>query len=288
MRGITSLLAARASRARASWLLLCLLMAATSPLLAGVVDDPMPSTMPKPPTLGAHTMLTQSDGQGSTPAVTSAVNTQESGSSLLVLVAGYANNPGAPTDSYGNLWKPVGEPVVYNGYDERFNARAYLAIAAHGGKGHTVQVVKEGSPEGEITMPFIEIAHAGKLQDVAQNYPSPGVTARATNRLMRAWQGFKGEPDSTNSALTSGTVTTTGPATLVAVWLGDAYIYSMSAIPGDGFKVIDSYLQLPPNSAVQAAVAVRQVDGAGTYSVTWHGTPAQGAILWLFAFQAAP
>lgn len=288
MRSITSLLAARASRTRTSWLLLCLLMTTAPALVAGTMDDPMPSTMPKPPTLGAHTMLNQSDGGGSTPAVTSAVNTQESGSSLLVLVAGYVKNPGAPTDSYDNQWKLVGEPVVYNGYDERFNARAYLAIAAHGGKGHTVQVVKEGAPEGEITLPFIEIAHAGKLQDVAQNYPTPGVAERATNRLRRAWQGFHGDPDSTNSALTSGTVTTTGPATLVAVWLGDAYVYSMSAVPDDGFKIIDSYLQLPPNSGVQAAVAVRQVDTAGTYSVTWRGTPAQGAILWLFAFQAAP
>jgi hypothetical protein len=288
MRGITSLLAVRASRTRASWLLLCLLMASTAAPAAAPLDDAMPSTLPTPPTLGAHTMLNQSDGEGSAPAMTAAVNTQESGSSLLVLVAGYVKNADAPSDSYGNLWKPVGEPVVYNGYDERFDARAYLAIAAHGGKGHTVQVAKDGAPAGEITMPFIEIAHAGKLQDVAQNYPSPGVAARTTNRLMRAWQGFKGEPDSTSSALTSGTVTTTGPATLVAVWLGDAYVYSMSAIPGDGFKIIDSYLQLPPNSGVQAAVAVRQVDAAGTYSVTWHGTPAQGAILWLFAFQAAP
>lgn len=287
MHGITSQLAVRTTRALAPWLFLCLLTA-VAPVMASTIDDIVPPSMPKPPKLGAHTMLNQTEGEGSTPAVTSSLTTQENGSSLLVLVAGHADNPGPPTDSYGNLWKPVGEPVVYNGYDERFDARAFLAIAAHGGKGHTVQVVKEGSPAGEITIPFIEIAHAGKLQDVAQNYPTPGVAARASNRLMRAWQGFKGEPDSTNTALTSGTVTTTGPATLVAVWLGDAYVYSMTAIPGDGFKVIDSYLQLPPNSGVQAAVAVREVDAAGTYSVTWHGTPAQGAILWLFAFQGAP
>lgn len=288
MQSITSRLAVRTTRAIAPWLLLYLLTAATPFAMASTLDDVAPPTMPKPPKLGAHTLLIQPEGEGSTPAVTSSLNTQESGSSLLVLIAGHADNPGAPTDSFGNLWKPVGEPVVYNGYDERFNARAYLAIAAHGGKGHTVKVDKDGSPSGEITIPFIEVAHAGKLQDVAQNYPTPNAASRATNRLMRAWQGFKGEPDSTSSALTSGSVTTTGPATLVAVWLGDAYVYSMSAIPGDGFKVIDSYLQLPPSSGVQAAVAVREVDAAGTYSVTWHGTPAQGAILWLFAFQAAP
>ncbi|RAO77937.1 hypothetical protein [Dyella jiangningensis] len=288
MRRITSQLAVRTACALAPRLLLCLVTVVAPVAMASSIDDVMSSSPPKAPKLGAHTLLTQPEGEGSTPAVTSSLNTQENGSSLLVLVAGHADNAGMPTDSYDNLWKPVGEPVVYNGYDERFNARAFLAIAARGGKKHTVQVVKEGSPAGEITIPFIEIAHAGKLEDVAQNYPTPGVAARATNRLMRAWQGFKGEPDSTSSALTSGTVTTTGPATLVAVWLGDAYVYSMTAIPGDGFKVIDSYLNLPPSSGVQAAVAVREVDAAGTYSITWHGTPAQGAILWLFAFQAAP
>lgn len=265
---------------------LALLLSAALPVTvaAATLDDVM--AMQNPPSLGAHTLLTQSEGDGSSPAVTSTLHTQESGSSLLVLVAGHADNDGAPTDNYGNTWKRVGEPVTYNGYDGRFNARAYIAIDAHGGKRHAVQIEKAGSPNGEITIPFVEIVHAGRLQDVAQNYPTPGVAARAANKLARAWQGVVGSPDTTNTMLTSGTVTTTGPATLVAVWLGDAYIYSMSAVPGDDFKVIDSYLHLPPNSGVQAAVAVKQVPAAGTYSVTWNGTPAQGAILWLFAFQA--
>lgn len=60
----------------------------------------------------------------------------------------------------------------------------------------------------------------------------------------------------------------------------------MTAVPNHGFKVIDQYLDLPPNSGVQAAVAVKQVDRPGTWDVSWTGTPAQGAILWLFAFQA--
>lgn len=278
--GVSSFSARRGAARLVLWL------SATLPAFASaaVLDDA--AAMHSPPALGAHTMLNQSEGDGSSPAVTSAIHTQEADSSLLVLVAGHADNDGEPTDSYGNTWKRVGDPVTYNGYDGRFNARAYIAIGAHGGKRHVVQVVKAGSPNGEITIPFVEIMHAGKLQDVAQNYPTPGVAARAANKLARAWQGVVGSPDTTSTMLTSGTVTTTGPATLVAVWLGDAYIYSMSAVPGDGFKVIDSYLHLPPNSGVQAAVAVKQVSAAGTYSVTWHGTPAQGAILWLFAFQA--
>lgn len=269
---------------RATLLALSLALSVPS-TMAAHADDAMPVPQARP-TLGAHTMLTQSEGDGSSPAATSGIHTQDDGSSLLVLVAGHADNDADPTDNYANTWKRIGDPVTYNGYDGRFNARAYIAIGAHGGKRHTVQVVKSGSPNGEITVPFVEIAHAGKLQDIAQNYPTPGVAARAANKLTRAWQGMVGNPDSTRTRLTSGTVTTTGPATLVAVWLGDAYVYSMTAVPDDGFKVIDSYLQLPPNSGVQCAVAVRQVDAAGTYSVSWTGSPAQGAILWLFAFQA--
>jgi hypothetical protein len=72
----------------------------------------------------------------------------------------------------------------------------------------------------------------------------------------------------------------------VAVWWGDAFVYRMTAVPDNGFRVIERFLELPPQSGVQCAVAVRQVDRAGTWQVTWRGTPAQGAILWLFAFQA--
>ncbi|WP_158883363.1 hypothetical protein [Rhodanobacter sp. L36] len=244
------------------------------------------STRPEIPvtTLGAHTLLVQIDHEGVSPAVTSRIDTQASGSSLLTLVAGFASNSAAPADTYGNTWKQIGDAAVYNGYDGRFNAKAYVALAGHGGPRHTVTLVKGSVPEGEITIPFIEIKNAGKLQDVARNYPTPGLISRAADKLARTWQGKSADP--TRMELTSGSVTTTGPATLVAVWLGDAYVYSMTAVPDDGFKVIDSYLQLPPNSAVQCAVATRQVTTAGTYNVTWKGTPAQGAILWLFAFQS--
>jgi len=273
----------RSRRALPRWLRPCLCVIVLASSSVAMAEDG-----PAIPALGAHTLLTQPEGEGTAPAATSPVHTQDSGSTLLVLVAGHRDNDSAPTDSYGNAWAPVGEPMVYHGYDGRFDARAYVAISARGGKRHTVQVAKPGSPEGEVSLPFVEIAHAGKLQDVARNYPAPSLAARAGNKLARAWQDVTGDGDSTRTTLSSGSVTTTGPAVLVAVWLGDAYIYSMTAVPGDGFKVIDSYLELPPASGVQCAVAVKQVTQPGTYSVSWTGSPAQGAILWLFAFQASP
>ena len=214
------------------------------------------------PSLGAHALLTHSEGMGVSPAITSPIDTQSTGSSLIVLNGGYAGNADKPVDSYANRWKRVGDTVVYNGYSGAFTVSAYTAVSAKGGAGHTVSIAKRANPTGEISVPFIEVMHAGVLQDMAQNYPAPGLV------------------------LTSGNVTTTGPATLVAVWWGDAGVKRMTTRPDHEFTLIDSYLTLPDNSGVQVAVAYRQVASAGTYNVSWIGSPIQGAILWLFAFQA--
>lgn len=219
-------------------------------------------TQPQVSLLGAHTLYWQGYGSGSSPAETAPVDTQTSGSSLIVFNAGFASNNRLPTDTYANDWSPLGNPVVYTGYDGVFDVKAYVALVGHGGNGHRVSIVKNGQADGEITMPFIEVRNAGKLQGFAQNYPS------------------------TNASITSGNVTTTGPATLIAVWWGDAFVLDMTTVPGQGFTVIDSLLHLPPNSAVQCAVAYKQVSTAGTYNVSWSQSPSQGAPLWLFAFQS--
>jgi hypothetical protein len=261
----------------------CLLLAVLADVALGA-DAPLNDM----PSLGAHTLLTQADGQGRTIAVSSPIDTQPNDSSLLVLVGGYTNNAEGPTDNYANKWTQRGPSVAYNGYEGRFNARAYVAERGRGGAQHVIRLAKSGTPAGEITAPFIEIRHAGKLQDVAQSYPTPGVFERANAKLARIWHADTPEDrlDATVN-LASASVTTTGPATLVAVWWGDGRMLNMKAVPGDGFQVIERYVDLPPDSGVQCAVAVRQVAGPGTYHVTWTVTPAQGAILWLFAFQSA-
>ncbi|WDS36894.1 hypothetical protein [Pseudoxanthomonas sp.] len=259
-----------------------LLLAASGSFAMGLTVDPLAAT--KSPSLGSHTLLVQTDGEGVNPAITAPVSTQEAGSSLLVLVGGFASNASLPSDTYGNTWVRRDPVVTYNGYGGRFNTAAYVALSARGGAGHRVRLAKEGEEAGEITAPFIEIRNAGVLQDVAQNYPTPDLMSRLTGKVRHVLDGAN--ENGGRADLTSASVTTTGPATLVAVWWGDAYVYRMTAVPNNGFKVIDRFLELPPNSGVQCAVAVRQVDRAGSYQVTWSGTPAQGAILWLFAFQA--
>lgn len=79
-------------------------------------------------------------------------------------------------------------------------------------------------------------------------------------------------------------VRTTGPATLVAFWWGDAGVRGeKTAVPGQGFHVLDSVLF--EGALVQCAVAVKEVDTAGEYDVSWTATPRQAAQLWLMAVQ---
>jgi hypothetical protein len=215
------------------------------------------------PALGAHALLGEEDGMGVSLALTPPVATQPSGSALLAFYASYASNNQAPTDTYGNAWSLHGTRVVYEGYGGAFDARVFLALNGSGGAGHRLSIEKTGYPQGELTALFLEVTGANRLADAAQNYPQRGAPLR------------------------SGSVTTTGPALLVAIWAGDGLGLRHTAVPDSGFTVVDSFLSLPPNSAIQAAIAVKQVTTPGTFDVTWTETPDQGAILWLFAFQGS-
>jgi len=225
----------------------------------GMPRVPATSAMP---TLGAHTLLGQENQVGTSPAVTSSLTTQTSGSSFVVFSAGFFSNATPPTDNNSNPWTLLGSPVVYHGNNNAFDVKAYVSLSGNGGNAHSVAIVKNGYVQGEITLPFIEIRNADVLHDVAQNYPS-------------------------GPQLTSGSVTTTGPAVLLAFWWGDGDGLTHTALPNNGFSVIESFLNLPPLSAVQCVVASRQVNGAGTYNVTWTQSPDPGAPLWLFAFQSS-
>jgi hypothetical protein len=92
-------------------------------------------------------------------------------------------------------------------------------------------------------------------------------------------------PPATPVLVTSASVTTTGPATLVAFWWGDAPAQDdpQTAVPDNGFTPVDAVLE--PHNLVQCVVAVKNVTAAGTYNVTWTSTPVQGAQLWLIAVQ---
>jgi hypothetical protein len=212
-----------------------------------------------PPALGVHTLLTYDQGKGRSPVVTAPVTTQATGSTLLAITMGRIPNFATPTDSYGNEWSLIGKRRQYaNG---PFYTAVWSSVGAKGGPGHTLSSTLKNDPVDEISQAFIEIKNAVGIADAAYRYPK------------------KGEP------LVSGSVTTRGPATLVAIWGGDSWSLKHTAVPDGGFQVIASYLDLGPTSGVQVVIATKQVAAAGTYSVTWKATPEQGAALHLIAIE---
>jgi len=233
---------------------------ACAALLSSVT--PLVSAMDAPvPLLGAHVFLGQGEGLGVSPAVTRAIDTQPSGSVFIVFNAGYASNDATPVDTYRNRWKSLGRAMTYADYGDRFDVKAYVAVGGKGGTGHTVSVVKRGEPAGELSLPFVEVRNATRVQAFAQNYADPSLV------------------------VASDEITVDGPATLLAFWWGDGGVKRMTATPGDGFQLIDAFVELPDESGVQGAVAWRQVDSAGTYRVHWTAAPVQGAALWIMAIR---
>lgn len=233
-------------------LLLSLLAAAASVMVAPANQGP---------TLGAHVFLGQGEGLGVSPAVTRSVDTEPAGSVFIAFNAGYASNDAPPTDTYRNRWRPLGRPLGYAGYGDRFTVQGHVAADGKGGPSHAVSIRKHGEPKGELSLSFVEVRHATRVQDMARSYAEPSLI------------------------VTSGDVHVDGPATLLAFWWGDGGVKRMTVTPGDGFELIDAFTELPDESGVQGAVAWKRVDRAGTYRVHWTAAPVQGAALWLLSIR---
>jgi hypothetical protein len=222
-------------------------------------NRPAPRHDGPPPALGAHALVTHDQNQGTDPATTKPVTTQKSGSTLLAISMGRSTNFGTPTDSFGNSFSLIGKRNMYaNG---PFCTAMWSAPGARGGPGHTLSATKPSDPADEISLALIEVANGSVVKDWAYRYPKVGEPA------------------------TAGSVTTDGPALLIAVWGGDGSALRHTATPSDGFELIDSYLTLGPTSGVQIAIAARKVTAAGTYSMSWTHTPPQGAACYLIAVE---
>jgi hypothetical protein len=207
--------------------------------------------------LGAHVLYAQNDTFGTSPAVTPPIVTQPSGSTLLALSMGWLRNLAAPVDSFGNAWLPISGPNIYFSAD--FYTALWAAPVANGGAGHTLSFDKSTHPQGEISMALIEVTHGGAVDMVYDLAPG--------------------------SNQTPGSLTVTGPATLIAIWGGDSAALDHTAVPDNGFTVIDSYLDFGSNgeTAVQVAIAAKQVTTPGTYTVRWTSTPTQNCACYLIA-----
>lgn len=200
------------------------------------------------------------DGVASPTLSASGMSTRANGSTLLACVGRGVLVADTPTDNAGNVFTGLDVAHTYTLWPNSGTA-LYACAQARGRTGHAVTVAKPKVTD-ETTLTVVEILGGGVIRDVK-------------------WREvLVGQP------LTSASVTTTGPALLVAWWWGDAGVEEdKTAVPNSGFTVIDSVLA--SGSLVQCAVAVRQVEAAGSYNVTWRATPQQGAQLWLVAVQPA-
>jgi hypothetical protein len=178
---------------------------------------------------------------------------------LLAISMGWLRNLSTPADSFGNSWTKISGPNIY--YTADFYTAIWTAASARGGSGHTLTFRKAEYPAGEISMSLIEVTNSGKVDQVYRLAPG--------------------------SDQSPGSIIVEGPATLIAIWAGDSGALQHTAVPDNGFTVIDSYLDFGGNgeTAVQAAIAAKQVTAAGTYSVNWTSTPVQGCACYLIAVQ---
>lgn len=219
----------------------------------------MPVNVPGQPGVGVHGLAFYRHNVNSPTTISTPVlGTQAAGSTIVVSV-GRGNRYvfDLPTDNMGNApYQQLGTEQKYTRYQDSGTA-LYAFPNAVGGSGHVVRTTTPA--DDEITLAAVEVVGGTRIQQFEWN-------------------------EALSAPLTSRSVTTTGPATLVAFWWGDAGVQSdKTAVPNNDFFVVDSILQ--SGALVQCAVAVKNVTAAGTYNVTWTATPAQGAQLWLVAVE---
>jgi hypothetical protein len=214
------------------------------------------------PTVGAHVLSFYSCGSSgglTTPSIT----TQPFGSTILAWIGrGDINQftpATAPIDDKGNTFTLVGPVHDYSPSYPGSGEALYSCLVAKGGSGHYFTAPMTGIDE--ITLAVVEVENGGLIQDAE-------------------WTKVLAPPQ------TSLSVTTTGAATLVAIWAGDSGANFVTAVPNNGFTTIDS--QLEALCQVEVVVATKDVTAAGTYNVTWTSTPTQGAHMYLVAVQSAP
>jgi hypothetical protein len=215
------------------------------------------------PTTGVHGMVYHIS-QGSTGQYlsTPATTTQTTGSTMLGIVGkGSVYNLAPPIDNKGNTYTQLGTIHEYTRWPGEGTA-IYASPSIAGGTNHIVSE-DDANVWDEVTFATVEIKNGGVIKDNKWN--------EVLNSQIQTTQS----------------VTTTGPATLVAVWYGDdASQTDSNPVPGDGFTRIE--LNGGATETVQMAVATKDVSTAGTYSMSWNTTPTQGAQLYLIAVQKNP
>jgi len=224
------------------------------------------------PSVGAHAINFYHQNDSTAASISTPVMATHAGSTIVVSVGRGVYDtfllPDAlPTDTKGNApYRELGDANKYT----RWTSSGTALYASESARGGANQVITTKTTAGdEVTLAAVEVVDGTHVEDFTWNevvQPDPIPTPPVT--------------------LTSGSVKTTGPATLIAFWWGDGYpdTTPQTATPNNDFIPIEANVQ-ELHAFVQCAVAVRSVTKAGTYDVTWTATPAQGAQMWLIAVQ---
>jgi hypothetical protein len=219
------------------------------------------------PALGAHASAAVAVGDTNNPLTTGAITTQ-AGLMLACVARGnilnFSGLSGAtPQDNKGNpAYTQVGSTEAYAPPFDVSGTALYKLVGGSGGSGYQVSVAQGQQADlnkDEVDLFLIEILNGSVVQDFTWNeVTSAGPT-------------------------TTGNVTTTGPALLVSFWFGESSSLTTSATPDSGFSLLE--FQALSSSAIQGAMAAKQVSSPGTYNVTWTAAPTQGAQMWIVAVQ---
>lgn len=228
----------------------------------------------------------QTDGTATLVALTSTdtaltMTTQTSNSVMVAILMRelWNSDQSAPTDSKGNTYTLKSGPNFYSGFPSAASA-VYAKTGATGGAGHTLSATwpQKSATGAELSLLAIEVP-TGRSSSIVQ----------AVSFVERT----------TATSVTSASVTTTGPAVLVAAWLGTGNVLTVglthAGAPSSPFTQIlnaDTAVAIHNNGYVQAKAAFAFVADAGTYTATWTGTTGtgggEGAQLYLIAIQEAP
>ena len=218
--------------------------------------------------IGEHALVFQRMKGGLSELKTPPLSAVREGSILVVSVGrGQIAAFEPPTGINNEVYPQVGATHAYTRWPN--SGTALYALTNQSSDDDQVISVRT-PPSDEITMAAVEVL-GSRIEDVAWNEDREPEFFWSIRRKLFS-----------DRSMTSHKVKTSGPATLIAFWWGDASsANSKTAEPDQGFLVVDSLLD--EGALVQCAVAVKHVEKAGSYDVTWTATPIQGAQMWLVA-----
>lgn len=219
------------------------------------------------PTVLATGLIADNEGDGVNSRTMTLTGVSSAGVLLLSWAAlRTAIFAGPPTANNGNTYTQE----VSQDYGPTFTAyslRGYAEESSSGGSDHTITVAKSGGDTEELTMLGMALSGGAVVSSAVVNRVANG--AGATH--------------------TSGTVTTTGPARLVAVGSGTGDVNATAPTqtwPGDWttHQSVARGSAEAPNGHVPAYLMSKAV-GAGDHSVQVQVTINEGLVISLYAVQ---